>query len=243
MARTLKKLPKTYLSLKPGLHSDGGNLYLQVSIGKEGNRRLSWIFRYRMRGAGKLRDMGLGSVNTVSLAKAREVAAKYRLALLEGRDPKEERAAARANAGQKPAVMTFDACATAYITAHEVGWRNAKHRQQWNNSLRDYASPSLGALPVDEITTEHVLECLKPAWFTRPETASRVRQRIERILDWARVRGFRQGENPARWRGHLDHLLPLPWRFWPTCARFGAMALSFLRLNPAALTGIYRYFH
>jgi integrase len=208
MARMLKKLPKTYLSLKPGLHSDGGNLYLQISIGKEGNRRLSWIFRYRMRGGGKLRDVGLGSANTVSLVKAREFAAKYRLALLEGKNPKEERDAAKANAGQKPAVMTFDACATAYITAHEVGWRNAKHRQQWNNSLRDYASPSLGALPVDEITTEHVLECLKPAWFTRPETASRVRQRIERILDWARVRGFRQGENPARWRGHLDHLLP-----------------------------------
>jgi hypothetical protein len=209
MARTLKKLPKTYLSLKPGLHSDGGNLYLQVSLGREGNRRLSWIFRYRLRGGAKLRDMGLGSANDVSLKTARDWAAKYRSLMLEGKDPitarNIERKAAAAGATGK---VTFDECARQYVAAHEPAWRNDKHRQQWTNTLRDYASPVLGGLPIDAIATEHVLESLRAVWTKRPETGSRVRQRIENILDWARVRGFRSGDNPARWKGHLDHLLP-----------------------------------
>jgi integrase len=129
--------------------------------------------------------------------------------ILEGKDPIAVRDAERAAAGAGQAgAMKFDECAAQYIEAHEAAWRNPKHRQQWANTLRDYVSPVLGAVPVDTITTELVLEALKKVWVERPETASRVRQRIERVLDWARVRGFRQGENPARWQGHLDHLLP-----------------------------------
>jgi integrase len=209
MARTLGKLPKSYLKLKPGLHADGGNLYLQVSVGREGDRRLSWIFRYRVKSTRRSRDMGLGSADTIGLGAARDRAREYRGLLLIGKDPIAERESERAkNAAGRSSKITFDDCAAQYIEAHEAGWRNDKHRSQWANTLRDYVSPVLGALPIDMIETEHVLSSLKKIWIEKPETASRVRQRIERVLDWARVRGFRQGENPARWKGHLDHLLP-----------------------------------
>jgi integrase len=208
MARSLERLPKTYKSLKPGLHADGGNLYLQISVGKEGNRRLSWIFRYRVPG-GRLRDMGLGSAADISLREAREKAREYRLLLREHIDPIAHRDARRAeNRAGYTGKVTFDECAARYIEAHEAGWRNPKHRAQWESTLRTYASPVLGAVPVEQITTEKVLEALRPLWLKKPETASRVRQRIERVLDAARVQGLRGGENPARWRGHLDHLLP-----------------------------------
>jgi integrase len=152
--------------------------------------------------------MGLGSYPEVSLAEARRVRGKALALVRGGIDPIEERE--RQNAGASAVAPSFDDCAKLYIAAHEPSWRNAKHRQQWTNTLRDYASPVFGSMPVAAITMERILEALTPLWLKKPETASRVRQRIERVLAWATVHGYRQGENPARWRGHLDHLLPPP---------------------------------
>jgi integrase len=188
---------------KPGLYGDGGGLYLQVS----NNGSKSWLFRFKV--AGRSRYMGLGSLNTVSLAKARELAGECRRLRLQGVDPIEHRNGARAAARLEAAKgMSFDQCRDAFVAAHKVGWRNAKHRSQWVNTLSTYASPILGKLPVHSIDVALVTKVLEPIWITKPETASRLRGRIERILDWAKARGFRTGENPARWRGHLDHLLP-----------------------------------
>lgn len=188
---------------KPGLYSDGLGLYLQVRAGGA----KSWIFRYRTNG--KLRDMGLGSVNAVSLAQTREKAAACRSMRANGIDPidakRAERAKSRAEATR---AMTFEQCAAAYIEAHRAGWKNAKHVAQWTATLATYAYPIFGTQPVAAIDTPMVLKVLEPMWTTKTETASRVRGRIESVLDWARVREFRHGENPARWRGHLDHLLP-----------------------------------
>ncbi|MGA3342807.1 MAG: integrase arm-type DNA-binding domain-containing protein [Methylocella sp.] len=188
---------------KPGLYCDGLGLYLQVRAGGA----KSWIFRYRTNG--KLRDMGLGSVNAVSLAQSREKAAACRSMRANGIDPidakRAERAKSRADATR---AMTFEQCAAAYIDAHRAGWKNAKHVAQWTATLATYAYPIFGVQPVAAIDTPMVLRILEPMWTTKTETASRVRGRIESVLDWARVREFRHGENPARWRGHLDHLLP-----------------------------------
>src|SRR5262245_21009799 len=189
--------------MTPGYHADGGNLYFRVSPG--GAR--GWIFRFAMHG--RTRDMGLGSFPDVSLAKARELAAECRGMMRDGIDPIEarrERRAADRIASAK--TMTFDDCARAYIVAHEAGWRNADHRRQWAHTLAAHVSPVFGRLPVRAVDTGLVMKAIEPLWTTKPETASRVRGRIERRLDWAKVRGFRTGENPARWRGHLDHLLP-----------------------------------
>jgi integrase len=191
-----------------GMHADGGGLYLQVTAGKEeGQLNKSWLFRFAL--AGRERQMGLGSLNAVGLSEAREDAERCRKLLKEGRDPIEVRNAERASKQATAAKsVTFDWCATAYMAAHEAGWRNAKHRQQWRNTLDTYASPIIGKLPVHDIDTGLVMQILQPIWTKKNETASRVRGRIETILDWARVNGHRTGENPARWRGHLDHLLP-----------------------------------
>ncbi|MFD2181733.1 tyrosine-type recombinase/integrase [Rhodoplanes azumiensis] len=188
---------------RPGLYSDGLGLYLQVR--SSGSK--SWIFRYR---AGKkLRDMGLGSVNAIGLAEARERAARYRNLRANGIDPIDDRrrqeAAQRADAAR---ALTFEQCAAQFVDAHKAGWKNAKHAAQWTATLQTYAYPVLGPLPVASVDTPLVLKVLEPIWNDKTETATRVRGRIESILDWARVRGFRDGENPARWRGHLDHLLP-----------------------------------
>jgi integrase len=187
---------------KEGCHGDGGGLYLRV---KSGGTK-SWTFRYML--AGRRRDAGLGSYPAVGLAKARELAEESRRLLAGGIDPIErratERAAERAAAAK---AMTFQECAKAYVGAHEAGWRNAKHRQQWRNTLATYVYPALGAKSVQDIDTETVLTVLDPIWLTKPETASRVRGRIEVILDWAKVKGYRDGENPARWRGHLQIML------------------------------------
>jgi integrase len=187
----------------PGYYADGGNLYLRVADG--GTR--GWIFRFAMRG--KTRDMGLGSYPDITLARARELATECRRALAAGIDPiearKQKREAGRIEVAKS---MTFDQCGAAYIAAHEAGWRNAKHRQQWANTLKTYVWPVFGKLPVHAIDTGLVLKVLEPIWNDKPETANRVRGRVEAILDWAKVRDFRSGENPARWRGHLDHLLP-----------------------------------
>jgi integrase len=194
---------------KPGLHPDGGGLYLQVTISKNGHLNKSWVFRFAR--DGRERRMGLGSLNTFGLGEARERAAECRKRLEAGKDPIEERDAERTER-KAPASesLTLEQCAIAYIAAHEAGWRNAKHRGQWRTSLRDFAYPVFGALPVDQIDTALVMEALAPLWADRIDTGTRVRARIEAILDWARVKGYRSGENPARWRGHLDHLLAKP---------------------------------
>jgi integrase len=186
-----------------GMHADGGGLYLQV--GETGSR--SWVFRFKKEG--RTRDMGLGPLATVSLAKARELAAECRRVRLSRNDPIEARKTERVKAQLAAArSMTFDECRDAFIDAHKSAWRNAKHRAQWTSSLATYVTPVFGSLPVQGVDVALVMKVLEPIWSTKAETASRVRGRIERVLDWAKVRGFREGENPARWRGHLDALLP-----------------------------------
>jgi len=203
----------------PGMYCDGGGLYLQVTKAAERINK-SWIFRYS-RGP-RTREMGLGPLHTITLAEAREKARHARHLLLDGVDPIEAKRAARAQAKLEAAkAMTFEQCATAYIASHRAGWRNAVHAAQWETTLREYAGPVIGALPIAAIDTGLVMKVLQqsvearrgePAgefWQARPETASRLRGRIESVLDWAKARGYRNGsENPARWKGHLDHLLP-----------------------------------
>jgi integrase len=187
-----------------GLYNDGNGLYLQV-----GSNSASWIFRYKFESRRTPRDMGLGSASIVSLAEAREKTLRCRKLLLDDRDPLEERRATRAQRRLETAKgMTFRQCAEAYIAAHEAGWRNPKHAAQWPATLGAYVYPVFGALPVQAIDVGLVLKALEPIWLTKPETAGRVRGRIESVIDWATARGYRTGENPARWRGHLDHLLP-----------------------------------
>lgn len=217
MARTtdrLTALKVAHASRKPGMYADGGGLYLQVSEGGA-----SWIYRYMLKGVA--REMGLGPLALYGLKEARLKALDARRLRHEGIDPIDTRRAARAQAKLDAAkALTFKQCAEAYIKAHRAGWRNAKHAAQWDATLATYAGPIIGSLPVQAIDTALVTKVLeqevrdasdKPAtalWTAKPETASRLRGRIESILDWARVRGYRDGENPARWRGHLDKLLP-----------------------------------
>lgn len=189
---------------KPGLYGDGLGLYLQVS--KFGTK--SWLFRYMRDGVP--RKMGLGATHTVTLAKARQLAAEHRLAVrVEDVDPievrRERRAARRVEAAK---AIDFRTCAEKYIAGNEAGWRNDKHRQQWRSTLETYVYPVFGALPVAAIDTGLVLKAIEPIWTKKPETAGRVRGRIESVLDWARAREYRTGENPARWRGHLENVLP-----------------------------------
>ena len=152
---------------------------------------------------------GLGAYPTITLAMAREKALEMRRVVADGLDPIDRRRAILADGkAENASTLTFDAAALKYIAAHEASWRSARHRAQWRNTLRDHVSPIIGSLPVRSIDTALVLKVLEPIWQTKTETAARVRARIEVVLDWARVRGYRSGENPARWRGHLDHLLP-----------------------------------
>ncbi|MFD1195708.1 tyrosine-type recombinase/integrase [Seohaeicola saemankumensis] len=219
-----KKLSKALTPLqvknaKPGRHADGDGLHLLVK--KTGSR--SWVYRFML--DGNARDVGLSRCpeamellrrsggEELTLAQARDVAAIYRMKVKAGIDPLAEReeAAAKAAAAkqaQQVASVTFKATAEAYIEANEDNWRNAKHRQQWKNTLETYAYPFIGEMPVAEVDTPHVLTVLEPIWKAKPETAGRVRGRIEAILDAAKVRGYRKGENPARWRGHLSQILP-----------------------------------
>jgi integrase len=187
----------------PGYYCDGGGLYLQVSP----STSKSWIFRYSREG--KSREMGLGSQRDVTLATARTKAGEARRQLADGVDPIRARDDTRAQERlQKAGTLSFSKCAEKYIAAHRAGWRNPKHAAQWMATLDTYAYPTIGNLAVRDVDTELVLRILEPIWSKKPETASRLRGRIERILDWARARGYRAGENPARWRGHLDNLLP-----------------------------------
>ena len=179
---------------KPGKYSDGGNLYLIVS--PSGSRK--WVLRFTWRG--RAREMGLGSADGVSLADAREKAAGARRTIARGLDPISERK-------RTGGVPTFGEMAGEVHEALSAGFRNEAHKAQWKSSLATYAGP-LNTKPVNTISIEDVLAVLKPIWRTKSETASRVRGRIEKVLDAAKAKGFRDGENPARWRGHLDHLLP-----------------------------------
>ena len=192
---------------KPGLYADGAGLYLRVS--RNGSK--SWAFRFMLKGTA--REMGLGGLTKVSIADARKRAIDARRLLGEGHDPLalrqdeiKQRAAEQRVAAARS--MSFDKCAEAYISAHEAAWRNDKHRQQWRNTFSTYVSPVFGSVSVQDVDTDLVMKVVEPLWSVKTETARRVRGRIEVILDWARVRGYRSGENPARWRGQLDHLLP-----------------------------------
>jgi integrase len=186
-----------------GLYADGKGLYLR--IGPSGAK--SWIYRYR--NDGRRHDLGLGPYPDISLAQARDRAMQQRKLRLNGQDPLLTRRAGRDAARLAAAkAITFKACGEAYIGAHRAGWRSNKHLAQWEGSLAAYVYPVLGVLPVQAVDVALVMKVLEPIWTTKPETASRTRGRIESILDWAKARGYRQGENPARWRGHLENLLP-----------------------------------
>lgn len=194
---------KVAKATKPGLIADGHGLYLRIT--QTGGK--SWVFRYRR--DGRLHDMGLGPLHTVSLAEARAKALDIRRQRLDGADPLTAKREAAAKARVEDAkAMTFRQCAEAYIAAHQASWKHPKHVTQWLNSLPTYVYPVLGSMPVQAINTGLVLKVVEPIWTAKPETASRVRGRIESVLDWAAARGHRQGENPARWRGHLENLLP-----------------------------------
>jgi integrase len=209
MAKKVERLSATKVAKEreAGLYADGAGLYLRIGRGGAKN----WAFRYML--ARKAREMGLGGLTKVSLADARKKAGEVRRLLADGIDPIDHKEGERAKreAAEKLAAarsMTFDECATAYMRAHETSWRNPKHRKQWASTLATYVSPVFGSLSVQHIDVPLVTKALEPIWNKKPETASRVRGRIETVLDWSKVRGFRTGENPARWRGHLDQLLP-----------------------------------
>jgi integrase len=201
MARTLNRLKSKQVdSLGAGRHADGGGLYLD----RDEHGRSRWVFMWKR--AGKRREMGLGAAGPdgVSLAKVRLAAEAARVVVKAGGDPIEARDAVP----EAPAVVpTFGEVADGFVAALSPQWRNEKHRAQWSMTLKTYAA-NLRPLPVNLIDTAAVLEVLQTVWLEKPETASRLRGRIERVLDAARARGLRTGENPARWRGHLDHLLP-----------------------------------
>lgn len=207
MGRQLNKLSALGIGKidRPGNYGDGGGLWLQVS--PSGSK--SWTFRWAR--AGKQREMGLGGAHTVSLAEARAKARECRQQLLDGLDPikvREDAAAARAL--EQARAMTFEQCAEAYIDAHRHGWRNEKHAAQWTSTLATYCGPVFGHLPVASVDTALVLKVLSPIWTEKTETASRLRGRIESVLGWATTSGYRTGDNPARWRGHLENLLAAP---------------------------------
>lgn len=191
----------------PGMHAVGGVSGLHLQITATGAK--SWILRATV--GTKRRDMGLGGFPDVTLAMAREKAREAREKIAAGVDPIEAgRAARSALIASQASAKTFEQCAHAFVEAKEAEWRNPKHRDQWANTLRTYAFPKLGGMLVRDIALPQVLAVLEPIWTVKTETASRLRGRIESVLDWATVRGYRQGDNPARWRGHLDKLLPKP---------------------------------
>ena len=207
MAKGVNKLSALSVNKasKAGLYGDGAGLWLQVA--KSGAK--SWIFRYMQHG--KAHSMGLGAIHTVSLAEAREKARTCRQMLMEGKNPlTEKQRIKREQLLAQASHITFAECANQYIETHKAGWKNAKHLYQWEATLRIYAFPVIGELSVADIDTALVLKCLEPIWTTKTETAKRLRGRIEVILDWAKVRGYREGENHATWRGHLDKLLATP---------------------------------
>ena len=205
VTRTLNRLSalKVARAKQPGMYADGGGLYLRVAEG--GSKQ--WVFRYAV--GTRDRDMGLGPVQTLTLPEAREKAREARLLRLEGIDPIEaKRARMAALKAADARAMTFKQCAEGFIRDNEASWTSARHRQEWVGSLVRLVYPTLGSLPVAAIDTPLVLKVLKPIWEKTPETASRVRGRIENVLGWATVHHYRAGDNPARWGGLLEHALP-----------------------------------
>jgi hypothetical protein len=184
---------------------DGNGLYLRITpSGTKG-----WMFRFKR--LSKSRDMGLGVYPAVGLATARDLAEAARALLRQGLDPIEERKA-KVEVPQQPApaIVAFDEAARRYIAAHKAAWRNPKHRAQWSSTLSTYAGPLIGGKAVADIGTDDVVDILAPIWTAKPETSSRLRGRIEKILDWAKFKKLREGPNPAVWRTHLEHELPSP---------------------------------
>lgn len=235
---------------KPGMHFVGGVDGLAIQGFESGAR--TWILRVMV--GGKRRDMGLGGYPDVTLAGARDAARIARDKIRNGIDPIEEgRAARSALAASRASAMTFEQCASAYIAVKEAEWANAKHGQQWRNTLKTYAYPVVSKLLVRDIGQTHILRILEPIWSTKTETATRLRGRIESVLDWATVRGYREGGNPARWKGHLDKLMAMPGKiknvehhaalpyvdigaFWLALQQhegMGALALQFTILTAA----------
>jgi hypothetical protein len=203
MALTEKRISKLK---EPGRYADGNRTGLYLQVLSETNR--SWLFRYDRNGRGE-RWMGLGPLHTINLQEARERARKARQALLDGIDPLDARTQERARRALEAArIITFEKAAQAYYDAHERSWKNDKHRAQFLSTLKAYVFPKIGKLPIADIDTGLVLKCIEPIWQDKTETANRVRGRIESVLDWATVRGYRKGDNPARWKGHLAEVLP-----------------------------------
>lgn len=204
MAKSINQLTNTKIAkLAPGRHHDGLGLYLTVA--EKGGK--SWSLIYMT--GGKSRQMGLGPYPTINLEEARERARKAKQKVLDGLDPIAERTKVRSLAKAEVAkAMNFKEASERYISAHSAGWKNVKHGAQWTATLETYAFPFIGKLDVAHVETSHVLQILEPIWATKAETASRVRGRVESILDWAKARHLRSGENPARWKGHLDAILP-----------------------------------
>lgn len=202
MAKAKTFNPDDYI--KPGVHSTGEpNLYLLIST--VGNNARSWTFRYYREG--KTNVLGLGPLHTVTFNEAKVKALELRRWLLEGKDPKIELSKRKLAAVAK---LTFDQCVTQYIAAKTPEWSNPKHIKQWSATLATYASPVIGAMPVDQVETSHLLKILNPIWATKTETATRVRQRIEAVLAYAKSLKLRDGDNPAAWEDHLKNLLALP---------------------------------
>ena len=221
----------------PGAYADGNGLYLQVR--KSGEKVFkSWLFRYMRRGIAH--NMGLGSIRVVSLAEARLSAAEAQKQLFHGVDPLDAKRSTK-NASH---TLNFQKASEAYIQIHTPTWKNTKHATQWTNTLKEYAEPVIGKRSVDQIDRSHIIRILEPIWLEKAETATRVRGRIEKILDWAAVEGYRNGTNPAQWKGNLEHSLPkrpvkkrtkhlaaLPWSELPDfytklCNQDGVAALA-----------------
>jgi integrase len=240
---------KSVAALEPGRHRVARNLYLLVGARGSAVAR-SWVMIYRSPTTGKRRDMGLGSADIVTVARAKELVLRHRLAILEGRDPLDER---RTRRPIGPPVLNFRQVAELYLAAHGAAWRSSKHRTQWWSTVETYAFPVLGDLAVNVIDTGAVMRVLEPIWHEKAETAARVRGRIETVLDYAAARHWRQGDNPARWKGHVENLLPrkskiappvhhvaVPWRdlpaLWADLAARDDIATLALRFT--LLTGV-----
>jgi integrase len=203
VARENNRLSAIGLGSKaPGFHADGRGLYFSSTSGSR-----SWIFRYMLRG--KSRDMGLGPFPDVGLADARSKAEDARALCRDGVDPLERRAAERkAKSLEEARSVSFQDCTNLYFEANKAAWHNPQHTRDWELSLKNHVFPEIGSLPVADVDVGAVLKVLEPMWLTTPVTAGRVRGRIESVLAYATARGYREGANPARWRHHLEHLLP-----------------------------------
>ncbi|MDA0206750.1 MAG: integrase arm-type DNA-binding domain-containing protein, partial [Acidobacteria bacterium] len=243
----MKLTARAVAAAKAGLYGDGGGLWLRVHESGAKN----WAYRFSLNKTARM--MGLGTYPEVTLAEARDLALQARRLVRQGVNPIEDRRLRQAATLAAVGGITFAAAAERYVEAHRGEWRNAKHAAQWGSTLGTYANPILGPLDVREIKPEHVEASLRPIWSEKPETASRLRGRIERVLDWAATMGYRAGENPARWKANLDHLLPklskvrtvkhhraMPWGELPafmhrlrTAKGMGARALEFLILTAA----------